>query len=42
MVSELTPHKFQVIGPGRYISTHIHANDTFITEWLEGPQSAAG
>jgi len=36
VVPELTPHKFQVIGPERYISTHIHANDTFITEWLEG------
>lgn len=32
VVPELTPHKFQVIGPERYISTHIHANDTFITE----------
>ncbi len=42
VVPELTPHKFQVIGPERYISTHIHANDTFITEWLEGPKSAAG
>jgi len=20
--------------PGRYRATHIHANDTFITEWL--------
>src|SRR5918998_1084423 len=29
------PHKFTVIGPGLYDAVHIHANDTFITEWLE-------
>lgn len=39
---KLTPHKFAVIGPDRFVSTNIHASDTFITEWLEGPRSAAG
>lgn len=37
VVPPYTPHKFAVIGPDRYRATHIHANDTFITEWLEGP-----
>lgn len=37
VVPEFTPHKFAVIGPERYRATHIHANDTFITEWLDGP-----
>ncbi len=36
---ELTPHKFEVVGPERYIATHIHASETFITEWLEGPRA---
>ncbi|MGH3359805.1 MAG: cupin domain-containing protein [Nocardioidaceae bacterium] len=35
VVPENTPHKFAVIGPDRYVATHIHANDEFITEWLE-------
>jgi mannose-6-phosphate isomerase-like protein (cupin superfamily) len=39
VVPALTPHKFEVVGPERYIATHIHANDTFITEWLEGPKA---
>lgn len=30
-----TPHKFTVIGPELYEAVHIHASDTFITEWLE-------
>jgi len=30
-----TPHKFSVLGPGRFESVNIHANDEFITEWLE-------
>lgn len=30
-----TPHKFAVLGPDRYVATHIHENDVFITEWLE-------
>lgn len=29
-----TPHKFRVL-PGGYRATHIHANDTFVTDWLE-------
>lgn len=37
VVPAFTPHKFAVIGPERYRATHIHANDRFITEWLEGP-----
>jgi mannose-6-phosphate isomerase-like protein (cupin superfamily) len=37
VVPPYTPHKFAVIGPDRYRATHIHANATFITEWLEGP-----
>ena len=40
VVPPFTPHKFAVIGPDRYRATHIHANDTFITEWLEGPLAA--
>lgn len=39
IVPKLTPHKFEVMGPDRYRATHIHANETFITEWLEGPQA---
>ena len=34
-VPKLTPHKFEVIGPETFVSTNIHANPTFITEWLE-------
>lgn len=37
VVPPYTPHTFAVIGPDRYRATHIHANDRFITEWLEGP-----
>ncbi|WP_370617495.1 cupin domain-containing protein [Mumia sp. Pv 4-285] len=29
-----TPHKFSVL-PGGYRATHIHASETFVTEWLE-------
>jgi mannose-6-phosphate isomerase-like protein (cupin superfamily) len=39
VVPKFTPHKFAVIGPERYRATHIHASDTFITEWLEGPKA---
>jgi len=39
VVPELTPHKFEVVGPDRYRSTHIHASDRFITDWLEGPRA---
>ena len=41
VVPKLTPHKFEVVGPERYIATHIHASETFITEWLEGPKAQA-
>jgi len=39
VVPGFTPHKFAVIGPERFWSTNIHANDTFVTEWLEGPEA---
>lgn len=39
VVPKFTPHKFSVIGPERYQALHIHENDTFITEWLEGPNA---
>ena len=29
-----TPHRFRT-GPGGYEAVHIHANDCFVTEWLE-------
>ena len=35
VVPAQTPHKFSVLGPDRYIATHIHASEEFITEWLE-------
>ncbi|MBO0826266.1 MAG: cupin domain-containing protein [Streptosporangiales bacterium] len=30
-----TPHKFRTLGPERFESVNIHANDEFVTEWLE-------
>lgn len=39
VVPKLTPHKFEIVGPERYIATHIHASNTFITEWFEGPKA---
>lgn len=30
-----TPHRFTVIGPEVYEAVHVHANDRFVTEWLE-------
>jgi mannose-6-phosphate isomerase-like protein (cupin superfamily) len=39
VVPGFTPHKFAVIGPETFWSTNIHANDTFVTEWLEGPEA---
>ncbi len=36
VVPAFTPHKFEVIGPEHVDMIDIHANDTFITEWLEG------
>jgi mannose-6-phosphate isomerase-like protein (cupin superfamily) len=41
VVPAFTPHKFAVIGPERLDMIDIHANDTFITEWLEGPRANA-
>jgi mannose-6-phosphate isomerase-like protein (cupin superfamily) len=38
-VPALTPHKFEVTGPDRLEMTDIHASDTFVTEWLEGPKA---
>ena len=35
VVPAFTPHKFAVIGPEPFVSTNIHANPTFVTEWLE-------
>lgn len=35
VVPPYTPHKFSVLGPDRYVATHIHENEVFITEWLE-------
>lgn len=40
VVPSLTPHRFEIVGPDRYVATHIHASDTFITEWLEGPRAS--
>jgi mannose-6-phosphate isomerase-like protein (cupin superfamily) len=34
VVPAKTPHKFAT-GPGGYEAVHIHANPTFVTEWLE-------
>ena len=39
VVPAFTPHKFEVIGPERLEMIDIHANDTFITDWLEGPRA---
>ncbi len=39
VVPAYTPHKFAVLGPDVFESTNIHANDTFVTTWLEGPQA---
>ncbi|SEE53036.1 Mannose-6-phosphate isomerase, cupin superfamily [Rhizobiales bacterium GAS188] len=30
-----TPHKFSNLGPGLLETIDIHANDRFVTEWLE-------
>jgi quercetin dioxygenase-like cupin family protein len=29
------PHRFEVLDGGRYVATHIHAHDRFVTEWLD-------
>ena len=31
-----TPHRFEKIGAGRLEMTNVHANDVFVTEWLDG------
>ena len=35
VVPAFTPHKFEVLEGGIFESIHIHANDRFVTEWLE-------
>lgn len=30
-----TPHRFEVLPGGPFVSTNIHANPRFITDWLE-------
>ncbi|UWF77597.1 MULTISPECIES: cupin domain-containing protein [Microbacterium] len=31
----LVAHRFEVLDGGTYEATHVHANDRFVTEWLE-------
>ncbi len=35
VVPALVAHRFEVLDGGTYEATHIHANDRFVTEWLE-------
>ncbi|WP_435748691.1 cupin domain-containing protein [Microbacterium sp. PMB16] len=35
VVPALVSHRFDVLDGGTYEATHIHANDRFVTEWLE-------
>ena len=35
VVPSLVAHRFTVLNGGTYEATHIHANDHFVTEWLE-------
>jgi mannose-6-phosphate isomerase-like protein (cupin superfamily) len=35
VVPALVSHRFEVLDGGTYEATHVHANDRFITEWLE-------
>lgn len=35
VVPALVDHKFAVLDGGTYEATHVHANDRFVTEWLE-------
>lgn len=37
-----TPHRFEVIGPERYVATHVHVTATISTVWLDGPQAVHG
>ena len=35
VVPAFIAHRFEVLDGGTYEATHIHANDRFVTEWLE-------
>ena len=35
VVPALIAHRFEVLDGGTYEATHVHANDRFVTEWLE-------
>ncbi|MCS3844534.1 hypothetical protein [Microbacterium sp. AK031] len=35
VVPALVTHRFEVLDGGTYEATHVHANDRFVTEWLE-------
>ena len=35
VVPAMIAHRFEVLDGGRYVATHIHAHDRFVTEWLE-------
>jgi len=35
VVPALVAHKFEVLDRGFFESVNIHANDRFVTEWLE-------
>ncbi|MEV1128548.1 cupin domain-containing protein [Agromyces sp. NPDC049794] len=35
VVPAFMPHKFEVVGPEPFVSTNIHSNPRFVTEWLE-------
>jgi mannose-6-phosphate isomerase-like protein (cupin superfamily) len=37
VVPPWAPHKFVNTGTDRLVMTNIHANDEFVTEWLEEP-----
>lgn len=34
VVPALVAHRFEVLDGGRYVATHVHASDRFVTEWL--------
>ena len=42
IVPPSVPHKFTNDGPGRSKLVCIHANPTFVTEWLKPAQPSAG
>jgi mannose-6-phosphate isomerase-like protein (cupin superfamily) len=35
VVEAMVPHKFKTLGADLYEAIHVHANDRFVTEWLE-------